>query len=151
MKTEVHHVGYGRIEYEESFWSGKRIIKIDNRELTKKLFNIPEKYFTKSTPTLNVLYVIYEGNRSPFFVGCHCFIKRMVHGMLLSVVLLSLYYQSQIFSRFFLIFPLQIHIFVVANCHNVHSTHTTTNMTATCPVCSIKAEITKFVCFLFKS
>ena len=40
MKTEVHHVGYGRIEYEESFWSGKRIIKIDNRELTKKSRNI---------------------------------------------------------------------------------------------------------------
>jgi hypothetical protein len=45
--------------------------------------------------------------------GCHWIIKRMVHGMLLSVVLPSLYYQSQIFSRFFLIFPLQIHIFVV--------------------------------------
>jgi hypothetical protein len=45
--------------------------------------------------------------------GCHGIIKRMVHGMLLSVVLPPLYYQSQIFSRFFLIFPLQIHIFVV--------------------------------------
>ena len=40
MKSCVHHVGYGQIEYEENFWSGKREISIDHQKLTKKSRNV---------------------------------------------------------------------------------------------------------------
>lgn len=40
MKATVHHVGYGLIEYDESFWSGKKNIRIDNKPLTKKARNL---------------------------------------------------------------------------------------------------------------
>lgn len=40
MKSTVHHVGYGQIEYNESFWTGKRSITIDGQALTKKTRNV---------------------------------------------------------------------------------------------------------------
>ena len=40
MKTSVQHIGYGKIEYEENFWSGKRNIIIDGKPLTKKSRNV---------------------------------------------------------------------------------------------------------------
>lgn len=39
MKSTVHHVGYGQIEYSESFWTGKRSITIDGQALNKKSRN----------------------------------------------------------------------------------------------------------------
>lgn len=40
MKLSVEHIGYGKIEYNESFWSGKKRISFDGQELTKKSKNL---------------------------------------------------------------------------------------------------------------
>ena len=40
MKAEVHHIGYGLIEYEESMWPGKRELRIDGKKLPKMSRNV---------------------------------------------------------------------------------------------------------------
>ncbi len=39
MKTSVHHVGYGQIEYEEDFWTGKRVLTVNGEKLAKQKKN----------------------------------------------------------------------------------------------------------------
>lgn len=39
MKASVHHVGYGQIEYEENFWTGKRELTVNGQKLTKQKKN----------------------------------------------------------------------------------------------------------------
>lgn len=39
MKASVHHVGYGMIEYRESFWTGNRELTVDGQKLMKKTKN----------------------------------------------------------------------------------------------------------------
>ena len=40
MKASVHHVGYGQIEYDENFWTGKRELTIGGQKLLKKKKNV---------------------------------------------------------------------------------------------------------------
>ena len=40
MKASVHHVGYGQIEYDENFWTGKRELAIGGQKLLKKKKNV---------------------------------------------------------------------------------------------------------------
>lgn len=40
MRSTVEHIGYGKIEYKESFWSGKKEITVDGQSLTKKSKNL---------------------------------------------------------------------------------------------------------------
>ena len=40
MKASVHHVGYGQIEYDENFWTGKRELTIGGQMLLKKKKNV---------------------------------------------------------------------------------------------------------------
>ena len=40
MKSSVHHVGYGLIEYDENFWTGKREITVGGQKLLKKKKNV---------------------------------------------------------------------------------------------------------------
>ena len=40
MKASVHHVGYGLIEYDENFWTGKREITVGGQKLLKKKKNV---------------------------------------------------------------------------------------------------------------
>ena len=40
MKASVHHVGYGQIEYDENFWTGKRELNIGGQKLLKKKKNV---------------------------------------------------------------------------------------------------------------
>lgn len=40
MKTSVHHIGYGIVEYEENFWTGKRAITVGGQRLLKKSKNL---------------------------------------------------------------------------------------------------------------
>ena len=40
MKASTHHVGYGQIEYNENFWTGKRELAIGGQKLTKKKKNV---------------------------------------------------------------------------------------------------------------
>ena len=40
MKASVHHIGYGQIEYNENFWTGKRELTIDGEKLPKKKKNV---------------------------------------------------------------------------------------------------------------
>ena len=40
MKASVHHVGYGQIEYDENFWTGKRELSVGGEKLLKKKKNV---------------------------------------------------------------------------------------------------------------
>lgn len=40
MKSSVNHAKYGLIEYEEGFWTGKKILKINGVQLTKQKKNV---------------------------------------------------------------------------------------------------------------
>ena len=40
MKASTHHVGYGQIEYNENFWTGKRELAIGGQKLLKKKKNV---------------------------------------------------------------------------------------------------------------
>ena len=40
MKASTHHVGYGEIEYNENFWTGKRELTVGGQKLTKKKKNV---------------------------------------------------------------------------------------------------------------
>ena len=40
MKTSVHHIGYGILEYEENFWTGKKVITVGGQKLLKKKKNV---------------------------------------------------------------------------------------------------------------
>ena len=40
MKASTHHVGYGQIEYNENFWTGKRELTVNGEKLTKKKRNV---------------------------------------------------------------------------------------------------------------
>jgi len=40
MKASVHHIGYGQIEYNENFWTGKRELSIGENKLVKKKKNV---------------------------------------------------------------------------------------------------------------
>lgn len=40
MKASTHHVGYGQIEYNENFWTGKRELTIGGQKLLKKKKNV---------------------------------------------------------------------------------------------------------------
>ena len=40
MKASVSHILYGRIEYEESFWTGKRELTVNGQKLLKKKKNV---------------------------------------------------------------------------------------------------------------
>lgn len=40
MKASTHHVGYGQIEYNENFWTGKRELTVGGEKLLKKKKNI---------------------------------------------------------------------------------------------------------------
>ena len=40
MKLSVNHAKYGRIEYEEGFWTGKKILMINGVRLTKQKKNV---------------------------------------------------------------------------------------------------------------
>ena len=40
MKASTHHVGYGQIEYNEDFWTGKRELTIGGQKLLKKKKNV---------------------------------------------------------------------------------------------------------------
>ena len=40
MKTSVHHIAYGQIEYEENFWTGQRALTINGTKLTKQKKNV---------------------------------------------------------------------------------------------------------------
>ena len=40
MKANTHHVGYGQIEYNENFWTGKRELTVGGQKLTKKKKNV---------------------------------------------------------------------------------------------------------------
>ena len=40
MKVTQHHDGYGQIEYEEDFWTGKRELTINGVKLTKQKKNV---------------------------------------------------------------------------------------------------------------
>ena len=40
MKASTHHVGYGQIEYNENFWTGKRELAIGGQKLLKKTKNV---------------------------------------------------------------------------------------------------------------
>ena len=40
MKASTHHVGYGEIEYNENFWTGKRELAIGGQKLLKKKKNV---------------------------------------------------------------------------------------------------------------
>ena len=42
MKASIHHVGYGQIEYNENFWTGKRELIVDGQRLLKKKKNVYE-------------------------------------------------------------------------------------------------------------
>lgn len=40
MKASVHHVGYGQIDYTESFWTGGRDVSFSGKRLEKKKRNL---------------------------------------------------------------------------------------------------------------
>lgn len=40
MKASTHHVGYGQIEYNENFWTGKRELTVNGQKLIKKKKNV---------------------------------------------------------------------------------------------------------------
>ena len=40
MRASVHHVGYGQIEYDENFWTGKRELTFGGKKLPKKKKNV---------------------------------------------------------------------------------------------------------------
>ena len=40
MRVSVHHVGYGQIEYDENFWTGKRELTVNGQKLLKKKKNV---------------------------------------------------------------------------------------------------------------
>ena len=40
MKASTHHVGYGQIEYDENFWTGKRELTVNGQKLLKKKKNV---------------------------------------------------------------------------------------------------------------
>jgi hypothetical protein len=40
MKASTHHVGYGQIEYNENFWTGKRELTVGGQKLLKKKKNV---------------------------------------------------------------------------------------------------------------
>lgn len=40
MKASIHHVGYGEIEYDENFWTGKRELSVGGQKLLKKKRNV---------------------------------------------------------------------------------------------------------------
>ncbi len=42
MKASIHHVGYGQIEYNENFWTGKRELSVGGQSLLKKKKNVYE-------------------------------------------------------------------------------------------------------------
>ena len=50
MKASTHHVGYGQIEYNENFWTGKRELAIGGQKLLKKKKNV----YTFNSETRNL-------------------------------------------------------------------------------------------------
>lgn len=40
MRASVNHVGYGQIEYDENFWTGKRELTVGGEKLLKKKKNV---------------------------------------------------------------------------------------------------------------
>ena len=51
MLVTVHHIGYGQIIYEESFWTGKRVLTINGNLLLKQKKNLYIMYDESETVT----------------------------------------------------------------------------------------------------
>ena len=67
MKSIINHEVYGVIEYEESFWTGKRVIKVNGQPLKK----IDKKTFVLEGGEKPVYFSI----RGSFFAGVKAYIN----------------------------------------------------------------------------